>query len=246
MLLSEKVSQEIKLLISTGEFKRGDKIPSEYELAERLGVSRNTVRDAVKLLVSNNVLNIERGKGTFVSVHPGIGKDPLGLYFLEAEQLRASLEELRLMMEPEIAACAAQKATEREIEELFAVAQAMQMHIEKYSKAPNGKRYLQKIMEYDLQFHSLLCNTCKNPILDQFFPYIIHNLFDIYASENFKKTLSKPRRINTHLRLCETIQKHDSQEASLLMRQHIMNSRFASSSATNSLCLGIDTISKKI
>lgn len=230
MLLSEKVSEEIKLLIVTGELKRGEKIPSEFVLADRLGVSRNTVRDAVKLLVSNNVLNIMRGKGTFVSINPGIGKDPLGLYFVAPSQLRGNLEELRLMMEPEIAALAAQKATDQEAEDLLAVAQDMQKQIDKYSKSSSGKKYLQKIMAYDLQFHSLMCNICKNDILDQIYPYIIHNLFDIYASENFQMTLSKPQRINTHLALCEAIRDHDSQKASLLMQRHIMNSRFASGS----------------
>ena len=79
--LPQLVSEEIEKLIVLGEFKPGDRLPSEYELAQRLGVGRSTVREATKALVSRNILEVHRGNGTFVCEQTGLVQDPLGLRF---------------------------------------------------------------------------------------------------------------------------------------------------------------------
>lgn len=66
-LLSEKVAVSIQTAIKTGFYKPGDQIPNENQLSEELGVSRATLREALKSLVSQNVLEVRRGIGTFVS-----------------------------------------------------------------------------------------------------------------------------------------------------------------------------------
>lgn len=69
-LLSEKVAASIQTAIKTGFYKPGDQIPNEIQLSEELGVSRATLREALKSLVSHNVLEVRRGIGTFVSELP--------------------------------------------------------------------------------------------------------------------------------------------------------------------------------
>ena len=64
--------------IITNDIQRGEKLPNEFELAESLNVGRGTIREAVKLLVSRNILEIRRGKGTFVAQEPGVADDPYG------------------------------------------------------------------------------------------------------------------------------------------------------------------------
>jgi len=66
-LLSEKVAASIQTAIKTGFYKPGDQIPNEIQLSEELGVSRATLREALKSLVSQNILEVRRGIGTFVS-----------------------------------------------------------------------------------------------------------------------------------------------------------------------------------
>ncbi len=61
--LSYEVADHIKALIKSEKLKAGDKLPNEMQLAELFGVSRPTVREAVKSLVSRNIIRIERGKG---------------------------------------------------------------------------------------------------------------------------------------------------------------------------------------
>lgn len=75
--LPEQVSEQIRQLIIDQNLKVGSKIPNEFELCQQLNVGRGTVREAIKLLVSRNVLEIQRGKGTYVADQHGIGGRPL-------------------------------------------------------------------------------------------------------------------------------------------------------------------------
>ena len=113
--LSENIADKIKRRIVTGEYKVNEQLPSEQELADSLNVSRTTVREAVKRLVSLHVLEIKRGKGTFVTTLPGLSDDPLGLDFVPEDRLFHDLYEFRLSIEPEICAMAAQNASRSQI-----------------------------------------------------------------------------------------------------------------------------------
>jgi DNA-binding FadR family transcriptional regulator len=88
-LLSEKIAENIGKSIVGGFYKIGDQMPNEMELSEELGISRATLREAIKILISLNVLEVRRGIGTFVSHTPGLSTDPLGLdYILIGEDKR--------------------------------------------------------------------------------------------------------------------------------------------------------------
>ena len=65
-LLPERVAEQIISLIADRELKAGDKLPNEFDMAQQLSVGRGTIREAVKILVSRNILEIRRGCGTFV------------------------------------------------------------------------------------------------------------------------------------------------------------------------------------
>lgn len=69
----------------------GQKIPNEFELAQRFGVGRSTVREAVKGLVTRGILEVRRGSGTFVVSHHSLEEDPLGLARLE-DKYKLALE----------------------------------------------------------------------------------------------------------------------------------------------------------
>ena len=70
--LGEQVSEQITKLIIENHWDVGDRLPSEYELARMLGVGRSTVREAIRALVSRNVLEVRRGAGTFISKKCGV------------------------------------------------------------------------------------------------------------------------------------------------------------------------------
>ena len=109
--LSEKVAAQISDLIKERNIGTGDKLPNEFELAESLNVGRGTIREAVKLLVARNCLEIRRGKGTYVTEELGKVNDPLGFeYVSDKTKLAEDLYELRIQIEPWIASLAAKRS----------------------------------------------------------------------------------------------------------------------------------------
>ena len=94
-------ANQISDLIKERNIGIGDKLPNEFELAESLNVGRGTIREAVKLLVARNCLEIRRGKGTFVTEELGKVDDPLGFDFITDKiGLTENLYEVRMHMEP--------------------------------------------------------------------------------------------------------------------------------------------------
>ena len=195
--LPQLVSEEIEKLIVLGEFKPGDRLPSEYELAQRLGVGRSTVREATKALVSRNILEVHRGNGTFVCEQTGLVQDPLGLRFQpDKKRLGLDLCEVRLMIEPEIAALAAQKATEEEIARMQALCDAIE---EKVRRNEN--------------YGAIMPNLV--PILSQAIPLFI----------DITKRALQMQSLCTHQAVVDAIRARDSEAARQAMRVHLEDNR---------------------
>ena len=77
-VLPMATAQKVKTMIIQREMKPGDRLPTEKELADLFGVSRSTLREAMKFLRAENVVVIRQGSGTFVSAGTGIGEDQSG------------------------------------------------------------------------------------------------------------------------------------------------------------------------
>lgn len=84
--LGQKAVEEIIELIKEKNYAPGDKLPTEKELSELLGVSRNMVREALRVLVSRNLVTIRQGAGTFLSDKAGVVDDPFGFSFVEDKE----------------------------------------------------------------------------------------------------------------------------------------------------------------
>ena len=78
---SAKISDDIIALILEENLKPGDKLPNETILSQRLDVGRSSLREAMKLLASRNIVTIRQGSGTYIAASPGMVEDPLGFYF---------------------------------------------------------------------------------------------------------------------------------------------------------------------
>ena len=89
--LPEQVADKLREMIIQESLKTGAKLPAEAELMERFGVSRSTVREAVKILQTEHIVDIRQGQGTFLCAMPGLASDPLGLRFADQEELIAQL-----------------------------------------------------------------------------------------------------------------------------------------------------------
>lgn len=114
--LPEQISEKIIQLILDEHLEQGDRLPKETVLVERLGAGRSTVREAMKLLQSRNIVRIKQGSGTYVASNPGVADDPLALPLLTTSSVWArDLLEVRFMIEPQMARMAAEHATNDQV-----------------------------------------------------------------------------------------------------------------------------------
>ncbi len=212
VLLSEKVAANIKELIVKNQYKPGNKLPNEMELATQLNVSRSTVREAIKILMSKNILFIKRGRGTYVCERPGVATDPLGVTFMNKKDLLLYLFETRLLIEPGIAELAGIRATEKNLEDLEGVFKEI------VSNVNEGRNHT----EADTHFHNIIAKSTQNPILQNILPIINDSIKEGYL-ETRDIPESGDKVIKDHRNILQAIKKRDSSLARTYMSEHIQN-----------------------
>lgn len=212
-LLVTQIEDQIMLYIQQEDTQIGSKLPNEYELAERFGVGRSTIREAVKGLVSKGVLEVRRGAGTFVTNTMCLQSDPLGLArFHDKYQLAMELFDVRILLEPEIAAMACENATEAEKEELQKLCdEAEKLYL-------RGKNHIQK----DMEFHTCIAKCSKNRVIEILIP-VIHTAVTTFANLTHRKLMQET--IDTHRQITEAILRGDSIGAKCAMIMHLTYNR---------------------
>ena len=207
--LAEQVADGIMNLIQETPYKAGDKLPTEKELCERTGAGRNTVREALKILASRNVLEIRQGAGTFVSEKQGIPDDPLGFSMVNDHvKLTKDLLQVRIMLEPQIAALAAQCAKEHEIKELEEILEEMEAAMKKR----------EDYSELDTKFHTKIAQCTHNIVMENLLP-VIGKGVAVFAKEvaqtEYDRTWISHRKIFCYIR------DHKPFEAEMEMQYHL-------------------------
>ena len=209
-ILSEKVAGDIRQMIMDRELVPGDKLPNELILTKELNVSRSTVREAIKILRTANVLEVQRGRGTFVSENPGLSKDPLGVTFMEEGDLLKHFFEVRLMLEPLIAEVATTRCTDQEIDEI------KEAYTEVKNMIQDGKDHT----EADIHFHNIIAASTHNPIMQRLIPIINEGIKG--GSENARSQAeSQEEVIEQHREIMRAITERDSLRAKEAMKHHI-------------------------
>ena len=208
--LAEQVADGIMNLIQETPYKAGDKLPTEKELCERTGAGRNTVREALKILASRNVLEIRQGAGTFVSEKQGIPDDPLGFSMVNDHvKLTKDLLQVRIMLEPQIAALAAQCAKEHEIKELEEILEEMEAAMKKRGD----------YSELDTKFHTKIAQCTHNIVMENLLP-VIGKGVAVFAREvaqtEYDRTWISHRKIFCYIR------DHKPFEAEMEMQYHLL------------------------
>ena len=156
----------------TGEFALGSKLPNENELMDDLNVSRTTIREAVKILISKNILYIERGKGTYVAAIPGLADDPYGFEFIPEEKLIPDLCETRSVIEPQVCYLAAQRATKRQLSEMEAILRKMNEIMYELKMDESDQRMIDQLADCEMEFHSLVYCMTGNIVIERMLPTI--------------------------------------------------------------------------
>ena len=212
-LLGSQVEDELMNYILSTPIEIGEKIPNEYELAQQFGVGRSTIRETVKSLATKGVLEVRRGSGTYVVSKSTIEEDPLGLAKLEDPyELVMDLFEVRLMLEPEIAAQASMCATKEEKQELRRLCEEVeQMYL-------SGRDHTGK----DIEFHNCISRCSKNRVVEQL-QGLIQNA--VVAFVNLTHRALMEETFATHRAITEAIEKGDPVGAKCAMIMHLTYSR---------------------
>lgn len=209
--LSDKVTADLlRLIQEEGRFKPGEQLPNEIELAEQLGVSRTTLREAENVLVSRNILTKHRGRGTFV-VDPGEKEAEAEFDNLNYMQSRLyDLYKLRLMMEPPMAGLAAVKATDEELDEIERIGKRIE------DPALSNAQ----VMEYNRQFHMSIAKATHNDFIFRIFNNINTAIVRYFNVEDEEK-INNEDMIRSHSMIIRYLKLRDEQGATEAMRIHL-------------------------
>jgi GntR family transcriptional repressor for pyruvate dehydrogenase complex len=211
--LTARILEKIKRLIATGAVAPGEKFPPERELAKEFGVNRASLRQALKVLEIMGVLTQRVGDGTYLSASAeSTLKEPLDFLILLDDLSHHELFETRMIVEPELAARAAQRAT---AEDLIGLRKAI--------VAMEHCRTNEERLDADVAFHECVFRASGNRICHLLFRVIHRNLLTSMSKLSRRVPLDRP--LTYHKRIYEAIQNRDPEEARRQMLEHITDTK---------------------
>ena len=214
--LVDTTSEQIISYIRENNLQPGDKLPTEHSFVEKLNVSRSTLREAVKLLVSRNILEARQGAGTFLSAKRGIPTDPLGLTFMKDDYaLSLELLDVRLIFEPEIAALASMHATPAQ---LTAIEKAC---TEAEERIRQGLSY----DDEDIQLHREIAAASGNRVIQNLVPIIHSSIHQSINASTATADALREQALTDHRRIVDCIKEHDAPGARYAMIMHLALNR---------------------
>lgn len=197
--------------ILSGNLKPGDKLPTEIELAEHLGVGRNSVREAIKMLSSFGVIEVKMGAGTFIADSiPGSILDPLMLSLAFEQGTSRELVNLRLMIEIGAAELAIDAASDEDICRLEAANDKLKQAADKKIDHP------QYLRDVDLNIHYTLFEITKNRFVNKI-GKAIYRLF--LASIEKTVEIDPYRAYSNHKLYIDAIKKRDKESVGKKIRE---------------------------
>ena len=208
-LAEQAAGQIMDMIMVERRFHPGDKLPNEFELAEELGISRITLREAIRILCTRNIVEIRRGRGTYVLSYdqqlPGANLSPLEMATTSVRDLL----EIRMMVEPSAAYYAALRATDDEIKLIRRLCENLE------KAAAMGENPIK--LEQD--FHNAIAMASHNQFMTKLMPIINKSVYTdlMYLDGSLAYSLQDHREI---VRFIET---RNGEAARTVMRLHILH-----------------------
>jgi len=221
--LYEQIVSQIEQRIISGDLKVGDQLPSERELAEQFAVSRTAVREAVKALREKRLVEIRPGRGTFITngMPDAMRRSFDMLMKFGASNGSANLVEVREILEPEIAALAATRINQEQINSMHDAVAIMDTALDK----------VDLFVEADLDFHLALAEATQNPII----PILMDSIIDILRDQRKRTALTSgglERGQRHHKKILEAVIQRDPLAAKIAMQLHMKQVREDSEAST--------------
>lgn len=209
--LNSLIADKIQEIIASEKLAPGTQLPTERQLSEQLKVNRNTLREAFRILQHRGLINMQQGKGTYViSVSVDKITESIKMYATFGNISIHDLLELRNIIEPEIAALAAVRVTDTQVEELG-------KHVKNMERAVEKNDIATYIVEDEL-FHEILAEATDNELLNALVKGLHEDLLGLRA-EIIRELLEVNKKVNT--RVYEAIKKKDPEKARKAMLNHM-------------------------
>jgi len=210
--LYEQIVQQIEESILKGALRPGDQLPAERELAQRFGVSRTAVREAVKALREKGLVEAFSGRGTFITdgTSQAVRQSLDLMVKIGQPEGSTHLAELRAILEPEIAALAATRSEESDLATMREAVAVM----DRAGKDPDA------YIEADLDFHLALAEAAANPLILSLIDSIV-GLLREQRLRIFKVPGGPERGQIHHKRILEAMETRDPERAREAMRAHL-------------------------
>ena len=211
--LTAKLISRIKNLITTGAVSPGAKFPPERELAKDFGVNRGSVRQALKVLEIMGVLSQHVGDGTYLSGSAEtILNEPIDFLVLLDDLSQHELFETRYMMEPELTARAAERATAEDLSALRNAIFSMER-----------SKTISERLNADMAFHEAIFRASGNRICHLLFKSIHRTM--MMSMSQLSGRVSQDRPLTFHRRIYAAIRARNSEDARRAMAEHINDAR---------------------
>jgi GntR family transcriptional regulator, transcriptional repressor for pyruvate dehydrogenase complex len=206
----EQVSERLEAELGTS-LKAGDALPPERELAERYGVGRSSVREALRMLESRGLIE-SRGSGTFVvAAWRNPFQKPLSVVVAGENVDRAQLFEVRRMLEAEAAALAAKRRTIDQMNQLHEATDDMEIELARADR----------FIAADIRYHLVIADAAGNRLLLRLMEAIRDGLTETFGTV-FEFPGGPERSIAQHRLINEAIEAEDPERARQLMTEHIL------------------------
>lgn len=210
--LSEKIAEEILALITIEKkFAPGDKLPNENQLASELQVSRTTLRESIRILAAHNVLEIKRGRGTYIKKDFNISEDPGLLELALVKPDLKDLYEMRLIFEPQLTYYAAKRAHENELERIIHFGKMIEECILKKEDRT----------EAELEFHKAIAKAAHNEFMNKLMPILYKAIYKGVPLSDHNQLMVQSTLID-HQMIMEFLKQRDAQGAKTAMKLHIL------------------------
>jgi GntR family transcriptional regulator, transcriptional repressor for pyruvate dehydrogenase complex len=204
------VAKAIKGRIASGEWVVGQRLPSISQLAQEFGVGIGSIREAVKVLSSQGIVRIEHGRGMFVSSALPLPGDPYKHFQDIGTGSILALCEARRILEPELAAFAAERGTDDDLRAIREQALVMEQLV------AAGEDFF----EPDVQFHRQVALAAHNPVLARMMDGVNDLLVESRKFTSHLPDMTR-RAVRYHLLIAEAIDERNPIQARLLMLAHV-------------------------
>ena len=215
--VTAQIVDAIKEAVKEGQFPVGKKLPAELTLCKMMNVSRSSVREALYQLQAQGYVELKSGKGAFVkSGSPDNNREAIRQWFISSAPNLEECMEVRFAIAPLAASLAAEKGTDKEVEELS--------YIHAQFIEANKEQSIPRLVSLDEQFHTQILEMTHNKLLKQISELLLkelkqYRMMSITAKKNSDNTVAE------HFAVLQAIRRKNKDEAQKAMILHLAEAR---------------------